>query len=81
MRASTNPVFASADENELKVEQSVVAQAMWTDMLYFTAQGYALGTAFASAQSGDTVSTVLVGGMVKVRNGGLSCRAGEPVMW
>jgi len=82
MQACDNPQFASPDDEvQPNPGQIVVAKAMWTDMPYFTAQGYALGTAFASAQSGDTVSTVLVGGMVTVRNGGFSCRAGEPIMW
>jgi len=54
---------------------------MWSEMPYFTAQGYALGTAYASPVSGDTVSTVLVGGMVTVRNGAFSCCAGQPIMW
>jgi len=48
---------------------------------YFTAQGYGLGTAWASEISGDTVGTVLVGGMVTVRNGAFPCRAGQVVQW
>ena len=58
---------------------------MWQDMQYSTAQRYALGTAYASASSGNTVSTVLVGarlgGMVTVRKGGFSCSTGELIMW
>ena len=48
---------------------------------YFTAQGYALGTAWVSEMSGDTVGTVLVGGMVTVRNGAFAMRAGQTVHW
>lgn len=51
------------------------------DMPYFMPQGYALGMAFASALSGDTVGTVLVGGMVTVMNGAFEMRAGQMVMW
>lgn len=54
---------------------------MWDTMPNFFAQGYALGTAWASHMSGDTVGTVLVGGMVTVRNGAFSCRAGQPIMF
>lgn len=48
---------------------------------YFTAQGYALGTAWASDQTGDTVSSILVGGMQTVMNGAFACRAGEVLQW
>lgn len=48
---------------------------------YFQAQGYALGLAYASSLSGDTVSTVLIGGMATVRNGDFECRAGQMLQW
>ena len=47
------------------------------DMPLFQAQGYALGTAYASAVSGDTVATVMVGGIVTVLNGAYTMRAGQ----
>jgi len=81
LMASQKTDFDFDTTANISTKDTLMAQTMWTDMPYFTAQGYALGTAFASAQSGDTVSTVLVGGMVTVRNGGFSCRAGEPIMW
>jgi len=58
-----------------------IIKRMWGTMPFFTAQGYALGTAWASPHSGDTVGTVLVGGMVTVRNGAFACRSGQPVMF
>jgi len=81
VQASFVPDFNFTTNCGVTAIQQSLANTMWTEMPYFTAQGYALGTAFASAQSGDTVSTVLVGGMVTVRNGGFSCRPGEPIMW
>ena len=51
------------------------------NMPYFTAQGYALGQAWASQLSGDTVSTVLIGGMQTVMNGHFECRAGQMLQW
>ena len=48
---------------------------------YFSAQGYALGMAYASALSGDTVGTVLIGGMVTVMNGAFEMHAGQMVQW
>ena len=47
------------------------------NMPYFTAQGYALGIAYASSLSGDTVSSILIGGMATVMNGHFECRAGQ----
>jgi len=47
------------------------------NMPYFTAQGYALGIAYASSLSGDTVASVLIGGMATVMNGAFECRAGQ----
>tara|TARA_B100001758_G_scaffold133848_2_gene115230 strand:+ start:4039 stop:4854 length:816 start_codon:yes stop_codon:yes gene_type:complete len=44
---------------------------------YFTAQGVALGIAYASSLSGDTVASVLIGGMCTVMNGAFEVRAGQ----
>jgi len=51
------------------------------NMPYFTAQGYALGMAYASMLSGDTVSSILIGGMQTVMNGHFECRAGQMIQW
>jgi len=48
---------------------------------YFTAQGYSLGLAYASNLSGDTVGSVLIGGMQTVMNGHFDMRAGQLVQW
>jgi len=48
---------------------------------YFTAQGYSLGLAYASNLSGDTVGSVLIGGMQTVMNGHFDLRAGQLVQW
>jgi hypothetical protein len=47
----------------------------------FRCQGVALGQAFASHLSGDTVATVLVGGMATVMNGAFEIFAGDEVQW
>ena len=52
-----------------------------TNLPYFTAQGYALGVAYASVLSGDTVSSILIGGMQTVMNGHFECRAGQLIQW
>lgn len=51
------------------------------DLPYFTAQGYALGIAYASNLTGDTVGTILIGGMQTVMNGAFEMRAGQQVQW
>ena len=51
------------------------------DLPYFTAQGYALGIAYASNLTGDTVGTVLIGGIHTVTNGAFEMRAGQLVQW
>lgn len=48
---------------------------------HFHAQGYALGTAYASFMSGDTVATVMIGGMMTVMNGAFACHAGDMMQW
>jgi len=47
----------------------------------FRCQGVALGQAWASYLSGDTVASVLVGGMVTVQNGAFSMHTGDLVQW
>tara|TARA_Y100000389_G_scaffold192889_1_gene220948 strand:- start:34397 stop:35443 length:1047 start_codon:yes stop_codon:yes gene_type:complete len=51
------------------------------NMPYFIAQGYSLGIAYASALSGDTVGSVLIGGMCTVMNGAFECKAGQMIQW
>jgi len=50
-------------------------------MPYMQAQGYAQTAAYASAQSGDTVLSVLIGGIVTARNGHFPMRCGQTVQW
>ena len=69
-------VFGTVD----KAAQSKVLREV-ANMPYFTAQGYALGIAYASTLSGDNVATVMIGGMQTVMNGAFECRAGQPVQW
>ena len=52
-----------------------------SNMPYFTAQGHSLGLAYTSSLSGDTVASVLIGGMQTVMNGHFDCRAGQVIQW
>ena len=47
----------------------------------FRCQGIALGQAFASHMSGDTVASVLVGGVMTVLNGAFPMQTGDLVQW
>ena len=47
----------------------------------FRCQGIALGQAWAIYLSGDTVASVLVGGMVTVQNGHFTMHTGDMVQW
>jgi hypothetical protein len=47
----------------------------------FRCQGVALGQAWASYMSGDTVASVLVGGMMTVLNGHYTMHTGDEVQW
>lgn len=48
---------------------------------YMQAQGYAQTAGYATALSGDTVLSVLIGGIVTVRNGHFPMRCGQTVQW
>jgi hypothetical protein len=47
----------------------------------FRCQGVALGQAFASHISGDTVASVFVGGVITVQNGAFPMQTGDLVQW
>ena len=65
----TNKLKSSTEQQQIK------------NLPFFMAQGYALGVAYASALSGDTVGSVLIGGMCTVMNGAFDCRAGQMLQW
>lgn len=68
------------DKNSGNVEKEKVVREL-KDLPYFLPQGYALGMAYASNLSGDTVGTVLIGGMITVMNGAFEIRTGQMVQW
>lgn len=57
------------------------ASLQLSNMPLLHVQGVALTTAFASYVSGDTVGTVLIGGIHTITNGAFEMRAGEMVQW
>lgn len=67
--------------NNVQDHQCQEFKRLIMNMPLFMAQGYALGTAWASQQTGDTVASVLIGGMQTVMNGAFSCSAGDVLQW
>lgn len=48
---------------------------------YFRTMGYSVGTAYAHENTGDTIASVMIGGIVTVLNGAFPIQTGDPVMW
>lgn len=70
-----NEPFVPLGEDRNKVLQQI------KHLPEFRCQGIALGQAFASYMSGDTVASVLVGGMMTVLNGHFTMCTGDEVQW
>lgn len=58
-----------------------IAKEQINNLPEFRCQGVALGQAWASYMSGDTVASVLVGGMMTVLNGHFTMHTGDEVQW
>jgi hypothetical protein len=67
------PAITEEDKECVKTQVSTLPD--------FRCQGIALGQAWASYLSGDTVASVLVGGMVTVQNGHFTMHTGDEVQW
>jgi hypothetical protein len=48
---------------------------------YFRTMGYSVGTAYAHENTGDTIASVMIGGIVTVLNGAFPLQTGDRVMW
>jgi hypothetical protein len=48
---------------------------------YFRTMGYSVGTAYAHERSGDTMASVMIGGITTVLNGAFPMQTGDRVMW
>lgn len=74
-------IGAWAKKNNKKFTSSPQLLKALSKMPYLQAQGYAQTVGYASALSGDTVLSVLIGGLVTVRNGHFPMRCGQAVQW
>jgi hypothetical protein len=72
--------FAKFSEFKAHVDAAALVREL-KNMPFYQLQGYALGRAYASPVSGDTVFSVLIGGCVTVMNGHFAMHAGQQVQW
>ena len=74
-------VAKSLTQSELGTAQKNKAKLQLNTLPNMRVQGVALGTAYASPLTGDTVASVLVGGVVTVMNGAFPMHTGDQVQW
>ena len=80
--SNVDPVVGSpAKFKELDPARDQEVKRQLFHMPQFNAQGYSLGTAYASQTSGDTVCTIFIGGMLTVMNGAFDCKTGDLIQW
>ncbi len=76
-----NNKFADVNDMGIKTKKVNTLKSRIELLPEFRCQGIALGQAWASYLSGDTVASVLVGGMVTVQNGAFTMNTGDQVQW
>lgn len=69
------------ENDKSRKQQFNCIQKQISNMPDFRCQGVALGQAFASHMSGDTVASVFVGGVITVQNGAFPMQTGDMVQW
>jgi len=80
-RGNSNPVTALSMLNvQSDVDHSRVMCEL-ANMPHFRLQGVAEGIGYANALSGDTVATVMIGGLRSVMNDAFEIRAGQLIQW
>ena len=47
----------------------------------FRVMGYSVGTAYAHEYNGDTIASVMIGGLATVQNGRYPMHTGDPICW
>jgi hypothetical protein len=73
--AAYSELVAAAHAKGVEVPRAV------DNLPYFRTVGVALGQAFASPMSGDTVASVMIGGLRTVRNGAFEVYCGDILQW
>ena len=73
--AAYEKLVVTAHARGVEIPQAV------NNLPYFRTIGVALGQAFASPMSGDTVASVMIGGLRTVRNGAFEVYCGDILQW
>ena len=82
MRACLNVPISHRGTGDIKEEPLKPHEQQQIDtMPQFSIMGVSLGLAYAHPDSGDTVGTVMYGGLRTVMNGPIKANTGQPVMW
>jgi len=71
--------FAKADEGHTAL--SPADHSHVKTLPYFRTMGYSVGTAYAHENTGDTIASVMIGGITTVLNGAFPLQTGDRVMW
>jgi hypothetical protein len=74
-----NQAFAKASEGHAAL--SPADHSHVKTLPYFRTMGYSVGTAYAHENTGDTIASVMIGGITTVLNGAFPLQTGDRVMW
>lgn len=75
------PLWHRSDDGQEKKPLRPHERQQIDNMPQFSIMGVSLGLAYAHPDSGDTVGTVMYGGLRTVMNGPIKANTGQPVMW
>jgi hypothetical protein len=74
-------IFKKMSTSFFKGELTDEQHAHIKTLPYFRTMGYSVGTAYAHENSGDTIASVMIGGITTVLNGAFPMQTGDRVMW
>jgi len=69
------------DHEELSQEMFMKKIKQIHTMPDFRVMGYSVGTAYAHEYNGDTIASVMIGGLATVQNGRYPMATGDPICW
>jgi hypothetical protein len=73
--------FRLEDASEAVLQSLDVSRHKFHTLPDFRVMGYSVGTAYAHEYNGDTIASVMIGGLVTVQNGAYAMHTGDPVCW
>ena len=76
-----HPTFPDATAKDIYKQKFERVHNQIKCMPYFKTLGYSVGTAYAHERSGDTMSSIMIGGINTCLNGAFPMQTGDRVMW